>query len=309
MLGVNLCFAVKRMPEPRRWAAVVRDRLGLDTVQFTFDLLDPWWPPRERSTLARRVVAAAREAELTIDSCFVGLAHYVPSGLLDPDPDARAIAKTWWRQAIDLTAALGASALGGPLGTMSTADAADDVTRGLRQAALAETVAELAELARAAGVGELLIEPTPIRREYPATIDDCQRLLRELSQHGVDNVGLTLDTGHMLFQPLHGADARIEDWISHLGPRVRQIHLDNTDGRGDPHWGWPHPAGRVDVGALARCLHDTGLSHIPVMLEVYPRFEDDSAAVEELMVSSVRHCRAQLATPAHAEEGTRAGAR
>jgi hypothetical protein len=40
-LGVNLCFAVKRMPEPERWAAFVREDLGLDRVQFTFDLLDP----------------------------------------------------------------------------------------------------------------------------------------------------------------------------------------------------------------------------------------------------------------------------
>ena len=28
-LGVNLCFAVKRMPEPRRWAAFGRCCVGL----------------------------------------------------------------------------------------------------------------------------------------------------------------------------------------------------------------------------------------------------------------------------------------
>jgi D-erythrulose 1-phosphate 3-epimerase len=43
-LGINLSFAVKRWPEPEAWSAFVRDELGLDLVQFSFDLLDPWWP-------------------------------------------------------------------------------------------------------------------------------------------------------------------------------------------------------------------------------------------------------------------------
>jgi len=43
-LGINLSFAVKRWPEPEAWAGIVRERLGLDQVQFTFDLLDPWRP-------------------------------------------------------------------------------------------------------------------------------------------------------------------------------------------------------------------------------------------------------------------------
>jgi D-erythrulose 1-phosphate 3-epimerase len=29
-LGINTCFAVKRWPEPKCWAEIVRDRLGLD---------------------------------------------------------------------------------------------------------------------------------------------------------------------------------------------------------------------------------------------------------------------------------------
>ena len=32
-LGINTCFAVKRWPQPERWAALVRDELGLDLVQ------------------------------------------------------------------------------------------------------------------------------------------------------------------------------------------------------------------------------------------------------------------------------------
>ena len=43
-VGVNLCFAIKRWPEPEQWARIVADELGVASVQFTMDLIDPWWP-------------------------------------------------------------------------------------------------------------------------------------------------------------------------------------------------------------------------------------------------------------------------
>ena len=39
-LGINTCFAVKRWPQPERWATLVRDELGLDLVQHSLDLVD-----------------------------------------------------------------------------------------------------------------------------------------------------------------------------------------------------------------------------------------------------------------------------
>lgn len=42
-LGLNLSFAVKRRLGGEQMAAVVRE-LGFDSIQFTWDLVDPWWP-------------------------------------------------------------------------------------------------------------------------------------------------------------------------------------------------------------------------------------------------------------------------
>ena len=296
-LGVNLCFAVKRMPEPEAWATFVREDLGLAQVQFTFDLLDPWWPDPERAALITRTAAAARSQELTIHSAFVGLAHYVPSGLLDPDPDARRVALRWWRRAIEVTTALGASAVGGPVGTISVADFGDPAVRERRYADLLEAVEVISREATSAGLSEVLIEPTPIAREFPATINQCQRLLADLANRGAGRVGLTLDTGHALYQPLHGPDARVQDWVEELGAHIRLVHLDNTDGLADPHWGWPDPRGTVDVAGFADTLGAAGLGDIPVMLEIYPRFEDDDKQVRDLLISSIEHCRPYF-TPA-----------
>lgn len=289
-LGINLCFAVKRRPEPEQWAAFVREELGLTSVQFTFDLLDPWWPTKERDALVARAVRAATEFELTIHSAYTGLAHYVPAGLLDPDPDARKIALKWWQRACDVAAGLGALAVGGPLGTMSVRDVATEVRRTRRWEDLLDGVEAVTGFVRAAGLAEFLIEPTPIAREVPSSIDECQLLLSELESRAAVPVGLVLDTGHTLFEPLYGPDATVTEWVQRLGTAIHMVHLDNTDGQGDPHWGWPDSRGKVDVGALGADLRAAGIGSIPVMLEVYPRFEDDDEQVRQLMVSSVAHC-------------------
>ncbi len=294
-LGINLCFAVKRQPEPERWAEFVRADLDLDTVQVTFDLLDPWWPERERDQLAARMARAAAAWDLTIHSAYVGLAHYVPAGLLDPDADARAVALTWWRRACDVTALLGARAIGGPLGTLSVHDAADPDLRARRYAGLLDSLAFISDHAATAGLAEFLVEPTPIAREVPATVSQAEQLVSDLTGRTGVPVGLTLDIGHTLYQPLYGPGCTPGDWISPLGRAIRLVHLDNTDGLGDPHWGWPHPQGHVDVAEVGATLRDAGLGDVPVVLEVYPRFEDDDDQVRRTIASSVAHCKEQLA--------------
>jgi sugar phosphate isomerase/epimerase len=293
-LGINLCFAVKRYLEPQAWAEFVRADLGLDTVQYTFDLLDPWWPAAERDILVDRVRSAAEAYDITIHSAYVGLAHYVPAGLLDPDPEARAIARQWWQRACEVTARLGARAVGGPLGTMSVRQAAAPDVRADRYRDLLESIEVAAGFAAQAGLEEFLIEPTPIAREIPSSMDDCCRLMDDLRGRTAVPVGFTLDTGHTVYEPLYGPTASVTDWISGLGGDIRLIHLDNTDRRGDQHWGWPHPDGCIDVPEVARALKTAGLADVPAMLEIYPRFEDADDHVTKILSSSVEHCREHL---------------
>jgi hypothetical protein len=66
--GVNLSFAVKRWVEPPVWAQMVRETLGLDLVQFTYDLLDPWWPDDVRRSMAAEVRKAASNWGIQIES-------------------------------------------------------------------------------------------------------------------------------------------------------------------------------------------------------------------------------------------------
>ena len=53
--GVNLSFCVKRWVTLELWAPLVREDLGLDLVQFSFDLVDPTWPNDFLAALARDI--------------------------------------------------------------------------------------------------------------------------------------------------------------------------------------------------------------------------------------------------------------
>lgn len=288
--GINLGFALKRWPEPERWAWIVREELGLELVQFSFDLLDPWWPAAERGAMAARVRCAVADHGLTLHSAQLGLAWYTYNGLLHPDPSGRAIAREWWRRAAETAAEIGAPAMGGPLGAFSATEAADPATTRGRHGELIEDTIAASNVAAAAGLRALLIEPTPLPREIPHTIAQSRQLMNDLRGRAGVPLTYVLDVGHALYRPLYGPDVAIEDWLTPLRDDIGVIHLQNHDSASDAHWGWPDPRGNYDVAALAHSLRGAGLDDVPVILELFFPFELADDAVLATTVSSVRHC-------------------
>lgn len=293
-LGINLGFALKRWPEPERWASLVREELRLDFAQFTFDLLDPWWPEQRRRALAARVRRAAAAHDLPIHSAQLGLAWYTFNGLLDPDPDGRAVAREWWRRAAETAAELGAPMMGGPLGALSIAEAADPDTRERRYQGLLTDLVAASEAARAAGLEALLIEPTPLPREIPHTATQAARLMADLRGQTAVSLRWVLDVGHALYRPLYGPDVAIADWLLPLRDEIGLLHLQNHDYESDAHWGWPDERGRFDVAGFAHAVRDAGLAGHPIAIELFFPFEMADDAVLATVRDTVRHCQETL---------------
>lgn len=294
--GINLSFAVKRWPEPEAWAAIVREQMGLEWVQFSFDLLDPWWSAADRDALVSRIRRAIEQNDIKIHSAFVGLAAYTYNCLLHPLEEGRRAAREWWRRAIDVGAALGVRAVGGPLGGMSVSDARDPVRVQARYQALLEEMVALTEYARQAGLEMLLVEPTPLTREFPHTPQQAQEMLDALQGEAALPIGFAVDVGHALYQPLYRERARLEDWlVSPVRENIALFHLQNTDFQSDSHWGWPDERGRFDVPNFARILRANGVADRPVFLEVFYAFEAADDFVLSNILSSVQHCKAALA--------------
>jgi D-erythrulose 1-phosphate 3-epimerase len=293
--GVNLSFAVKRWVEPQAWARIVRETLGLKLVQFTYDLLDPWWPDPIRHAMAADVRKATTDWGIEIESAFSGLANYCFDGLLHPDPNGRRASLEWWQRAFDVAAEVGAKVSGGPLGGMNIADASDPTRRNQRYQDLLEAVEELSGTAAAAGLEKLQVECTPLAREIPYTVEQGRKFIQDLEGRCKVSVKLLIDIGHALYQPLYGPKANMPDWLNGLGRSIGAFHLQNTDFQSDSHWGWPDRRGLFDVARFAEEVRQAGLADLPAFLEIIYPFELADEAVLANITSSVMHCRQHYA--------------
>lgn len=273
-LGTNLSFSVKRWVEPESWARVIRHDLGLDLAQFSFDIVDPWWPAELRSSLAKRIRKAVDAEGLELHSAFVGLAHYTYNQLLHPLEEGRQASLQWYRNAIDFAGELEVESMGGPAGALSADEAGDEKLAAARYSMLLDSLCELAAHAKSRGLKALLIEPTPLEREFPWTIEGAQQMQRDLAGRTDVPVQWCFDWGHAIYEPLYGAAAADTlGWLKGLAPHIGQIQLQQSDGQLDRHWGFTHDDGIVDPARVVTEMHEAGLADLPVFLEAFYPFE------------------------------------
>jgi D-erythrulose 1-phosphate 3-epimerase len=286
-LGINNCFAVKRWPQPDDWAPIVAD-LGLDTVELSLDLLAGPDTPAGRDRTAERTRAALDRHGLRADTVFTGLAAYSLNLFMHPDPEYRAAARRWYHDAINLTAQLGGTAVGGHVGALSVPDGSDPARRAERWAGLREHLAELAAYAHQSGLDHLLVENLVTDRE-PSTMALIEDLCTERTVARAP-VKLCLDLGHPFASGAAGPDADPYAWLKHFGPRLAEVQLQQTDGLGDRHWPFTeehNAGGRVDPGLVLDILAGAGAEDVLLILEVIPAFEaDDRQVISDLRASA-----------------------
>jgi len=293
-LGLNLSFCVKRWVTPALWAPLVRG-MGVDVVQFSYDLVDPRWPDALLDRLAAELRQVAAGEGVQVHSAFIGLAHYTHCQLLHPDPDVRDAAEHWLRRAYRFAAHAGIPAVGGPLGAVaSRRDGHEaDAIPPADYAGLIARLHRLAGAARAEGLAALYVEPTPLRREWPWTVAQAGRMAADLAGSAVP-WRWCLDWGHGTVAPLYGPGAGMETWLAALGRDTGLLHIQQTDGQADRHWDFTVP-GLVNPGAVAAQLAAHGLAGRPVFLEAFYPFEQTDAAVLDGIRRSVATLRRHFA--------------
>jgi len=295
-LGVNNCFAVKRWPEPEAWAKIVRESMGLDLVQHSFDFVELGGPPTLWRGQAQRVKEACERVGLILHSTFTGLAAYSSNLLLDPDVAVRQHAEQWYQSAIGFTAAVGGRATGGHVGAFSVSDWRDANHRREREQGLRASLQRLAAEARDAGLSELYIENLAGARE-PSTMDGVARLLTSGDASHVP-IKLCLDVGHQCVPGTTGAERDPYAWLERLGSKSPVVQLQQSDAEGDHHWPFTAAAnarGRIDADKVLAALDRSGAEEVALILEVIPPFEQDDDQVLDDMVASARYWRDALA--------------
>jgi sugar phosphate isomerase/epimerase len=274
-LGINTCFAVKRWPRPGDWARIVRDELGLDTVELSLDLIEDG-----DGRAVNQVRSALDEYGLRAETVFTGLAAYSANLLMHPDEERRRAAADWYLGVVDLAARVGARGAGGHVGAMSVPDWADPARRAQRWSGLQRSLAALAAAARSAGLEYLLVENLASHRE-PSTMAGLETLLTD-GDAAHAPIRLCLDLGHQCVPGTSGPGRDPYAWLAHFGGRLAEVQLQQSDGLADHHWPFTrerNEAGLIDPGRVLDALDGAGAADVLLVLEVIPAFEQDDAGV------------------------------
>ncbi len=291
--GLNLSFAVKRWLEPKELAAMIREDFGVEHVQFSWDIIDPWWPEKQRSVMTGLWREAFEAKGISIDCTFGGNASYTMPHLLAPEKAQRETGLIFFKRACDLTLELGSFVMGTPIGGLSYRDARDPQRREFIYREALEAMRELAHYGKERGLKEIHVEPTPVFAEIPYNIEESQRLMEDLKGTEIP-VKLLLDWGHALYEPLLKEEADIDRWFKELAPFVGSIHLQQTDGKWDRHWDFTHKDGIVTPELMKRATREAGLDGVVQYLEVVTIYEDDDDHVYEGMKKTCEYLHSEL---------------
>lgn len=291
-LGLNLSFATKRWLEPKQLANMCKEIFKVKHIQFTWDLIDPWWPDKERDQLVEEYRAAFEAEDLVIDATFGGLASYTYAQLLAPSKTQRDISMIFFKRAIDMTVKMGAKVMGTPIGGMSYDESRIPSRREERYQDMLKCLYNLAEYGKEKGLEEIHIEATPLATEFPHSPELSVQMMEDLSDTAIP-IKLLVDWGHALYKPLLKEEADIKLWFKKCRPYIGSIHLQQTDGMLDRHWSFVKD-GIVTPELIMEATSEADLDDIVQYLEVVTIFEEDDDSVYEDMKESMKYLHKEL---------------
>jgi sugar phosphate isomerase/epimerase len=247
-LGVNNCFAIGRFPEPEEWLRVVKDELGLDRVQFCYDLLDPVIIEDEIfKGKCKYIKRLADEMGVVIDTGITGEAVHKFNCLLDPDPGLRRCYLRWFEKMVRAGSLLGVEASGIYLGTLSQKDQENPARRSYLTEVLLDEITYLTYVAKEVGQSFFLWEPMSIPREIPCTIEETKDVMERVNRSSHVPVRLCLDVGHGYIRSSDPRDRDPYAWLQELVYLSPYIHMQQTDGKTSRHWPFTEEYNKLGV--------------------------------------------------------------
>lgn len=280
-LGTNNAFAIKAWPEPDMWASVISEDLGLNEVQFSFDLLDPLLDEPGRSLECEKILKAVQNYRLSMRSSFTGLIMYAQNLLSHPEPAMRAYGFQWYQNAVVLAGKLGVESTGGHIGAMSARDYRDPQRRNFIRSYLVEMVRNLTWLAAKHGQKYFLWELMPSPREIPHTPQEAIDLLQEVNEGTAIPVHICFDVGHCnSFDFEKPGDPY--NWLKELLPYTPMVHLQQTDGISDRHWPFTpeyNKIGIINPDRVADILKSSPFPEVIMLFELGHAFDSHDQQV------------------------------
>jgi len=299
-LGISTGFTVKRWAAPEEWVHIVKNKLGLKIVQFSFDQFDPRGNRDCVRAYCRRLTNACQRNGVAIHSTFTGLAVYTHNLLYHPLLEGRLDGLDWFDNAFAMTSYLGATATGGPFGGMDVATFKEQSKRKFMESWAEEALVRLLQDAEGHGIKYFYWEPTPVRREGPVTIEGTKELLEKINGLTGDNgarFALCLDTGHATSPHASVDDRNPYLWLEKLGKYSPVVHLQQSDGQLDRHWPFTeqyNSQGIIQADKVLEALNNSGVGEVTLFVEVCHPFEENDDRVLDDISRSVEYWQEAL---------------
>lgn len=271
--GINTGFAINRFPEPDDWVRIVKHELGLNTVQFTADLLNPFLPEgliqREVEKIRSLCDTCGVRIQTTFTSQFTRVNH-----LLHPNPEVRRVWLDWFKRFFRISRDLGAEGSGSHFGILSVRDHADPVTREQRIREGVDAWRELSIYGAEIGLAYLMFEPMSVPREIGETIEATRGILRRCSRGFAIPMRLCLDVDHGDLRSSDPNDTDPHAWIRTFGPQAPCVHIKQSlcDKGGHYPFTAPYNArGKIVPEDILATMRDAGVEQCTLLLEISHR--------------------------------------
>lgn len=272
-LGINTGFATNRFPEPEDWAGIVADELGLDTIQFTADLLNPFLPESIVSREVDRIRHVCEEKGIQVQTAFTSGFTRV-NHVLHPDPEIRRVWIEWMKRFYRLSRQLGAEGVGSHFGILTVRDNADPAIRARRIDQGIQAWRELAQCAAELGFEYVMFEPMSIPRELGETIPATQDLLSRCGEGFAVPMKLCLDVDHGDLQSPDPRDTDAHAWIRALGKDAPCIHIKQSlldKGGHYPFTAEYNARGKIIPAEILETMRVSGIERCTLLLEISHR--------------------------------------
>lgn len=269
-LGINTSFAMNRFPCPEDWVSVVANDLGLDTVQFTSDLLDPFLPASLLQRDTARIRELCEEAGLRIESTFTSV-HSRVNHVLHPDIEMRRVWLDWLKRFIDISSELGASGMGSHFGIMSVPDNTDPGMRAERIEGGVAAWRELSEHAAARGLDYLMFQPMSIPREIGETIPAAREILELCRDEFAVPMRLCLDVSNGDLKSDDPCDTDPHAWLQAFADDIVCLHVKQSlrDKSGEYPFTWEfNTQGKVVPEEIIATMQSAGIEQCTLFLEI-----------------------------------------
>lgn len=285
-LAINLGFAVNRFTPPEDWIPFVKNELGVDCVQLTADMFQPYIMDPLALRIAARTRVLADKHRVTIGSTFTGaftrLNHFS-----HPDTEVRKYWQRWFQAFAEISATLGSTNLGSHLGIQTVRDCRDPVTRQQTLEITLENWYKLAVFAKSLGLAYLAWEPMSIPREYGETLAETERI-REMTVGFPLPMLLCLDVDHGDVESQDPDDTNPYVWLERFARITPLVHLKQSHTDKGGHWPFTpehNTRGKIVPEKVITALENGGAQEVLLILEF--SFRERSPA-EKRMVSDLK---------------------